>query len=100
MMRRNYSLAWALFATAVLSVDIAPSHAQGTAETPSAPGATGDAKPDESLSKKLHKNDGVLKPPHGVDPGIHQPVPDHTGDDMPVIVPPGETGGDQSVQPK
>jgi hypothetical protein len=51
------------------------------------------------LSKKLDKSEGVLKPPTGVDPGIHEKPP-KTGDKMPVIVPPGEPGGDQSVQPK
>ena len=52
------------------------------------------------LSKKLDKNDGVIKPPHGIDPEIHQAPPASTGDKMPVIIPPGEPGGDQSVQPK
>jgi hypothetical protein len=60
-----------------------------------------DAKSaDVPLSKKLDESKGVLKPPQGVDPGIHQPPPAQTGDKMPVIVPPGEPGGDQSVQPK
>jgi hypothetical protein len=61
-------------------------------------GATKDA--DKPLSKKLNENDGVLKPPHGVDPEMHQAPPARTGDKMPVIIPPGEPGGDQSVQPK
>lgn len=52
------------------------------------------------LSKKLDKNEGVLKPPHGIDPEIRQPPPAKTGDKMPVIIPPGEPGGDQSIQPK
>lgn len=52
------------------------------------------------LSKKLDKNDGVLKPPKGIDPEIHQKPPKSTGDKMPVIIPPGEPGGDQSIQPK
>lgn len=55
---------------------------------------------NQSLSKKLDQNDGVLKPPAGVDPQIHQEPPASTGDKMPVIIPPGEPGGDQSVQPK
>jgi hypothetical protein len=55
---------------------------------------------DVPLSKKLDKNDGVLKPPGGVDREIHKLPPAQTGDKMPVIVPPGEPGGDQSVQPK
>lgn len=52
------------------------------------------------LSKKLDRNEGVLKPPQGIDPEIHQQPPAKTGDKMPVIIPPGEPGGDQSIQPK
>jgi hypothetical protein len=52
------------------------------------------------LSKKLNENEGVLKPPQGIDPEMHQRPPANTGDKMPVIVPPGEPGGDQSIQPK
>ncbi len=99
-MRAKYSLALALCAAVVVSADAGPLHAQGATQAPGANGTAGDTKPDESLSKKLDKNDGVLTPPHNVDPGIHQPAPGHVGDDMPVIVPPGEPGGDQSVQPK
>jgi hypothetical protein len=55
---------------------------------------------DVPLSKKLNETDGVITPPHGVDPDIHRDPPAKTGDKMPVIVPPGEPGGDQSVQPK
>ena len=75
-----------------------------TPAEPAAPQKANDAADTKSadvpLSKKLDENNGVLKPPQGVDPGIHQPPPAHTGDKMPVIVPPGEPGGDQSVQPK
>ncbi len=106
-MRRGSSLVCALCMAAVLSAYAAPSNAQApgdASKTTPAAGAddkTAETKPkDEPLSKKLDENDGVLKPPPGVDPGIHQPPPAHTGDKMPVIVPPGEPGGDQSVQPK
>lgn len=58
------------------------------------------AKPDEPLSEKLDKNEGVLVPPSGVDPKIHIDPPAETGDRMPVIVPPGEPGGNQQIQPK
>lgn len=102
-MRAKNALTWAVCAAAALaSAEPPPSHAQSAAQSPapSADGKAAETKPDEPLSKKLNKNDGVLKPPENVDPGIHQPAPGHTGDDMPVIVPPGEPGGDQSVQPK
>lgn len=77
--------------------------APGNATPPAAPQTPqtkpGD-KPNEPLSKKLDKHEGVLKPPSGVDPGMHKQPPATTGDKMPIIVPPGEPGGDQSVQPK
>lgn len=106
-MRRDSSLACTLCVAAVLSAYAAPSNAEAPGDTSKATPAAGandktaETKPkDEPLSKKLDENDGVLKPPPGVDPGIHQAPPAHTGDQMPVIVPPGEPGGDQSVQPK
>jgi hypothetical protein len=52
----------------------------------------------EPLGDKLAKSDGVLCPPSGVDPEIHAPTPD-TGN-MPVIRPPGSSGGDPSIRPK
>lgn len=78
-------------ATAPPAQSAAPQKANDAADAKSA---------DIPLSKKLDENKGVLKPPQGVDPGIHQPPPAQTGDKMPVIVPPGEPGGDQSIQPK
>ncbi|HEY8193598.1 MAG TPA: hypothetical protein VIF13_00975 [Hyphomicrobium sp.] len=102
------AIAPALIAGAVLTTSSqrsaaqAPPQAPGTApptsETPSA--KPNDKPNNEPLSKKLDKNEGVLKPPTGVDPEIHKAPPANTGDKMPIIVPPGEPGGDQSVQPK
>ena len=40
-----------------------------------------------TLSDKLEKSDGVLRPPGGVDPAIRT-VPPETGSSMPVIKPP------------
>lgn len=85
-----------------------PSQCSAQTQTPKAaeeaqPPSTPDQKPpasDESLSKKLDKNEGVLTPPSGVDPKIHKEPPTETGDRMPVIVPPGEPGGNQDIQPK
>jgi hypothetical protein len=61
---------------------------------PRAPAAT----TGENLSDKLARTDGVICPPAGVDPGIHEPPP--AGGRTPVIPPPGTPGGDQSVRPK
>jgi hypothetical protein len=97
----------ALVSAAVPIVSPRPAEAQ-TPQPPSvsppassqAPSTKPDAKPKDPLSEKLDKNEGVLEPPSGVDPGMHKKPPADTGDKMPVIVPPGEPGGDQSVQPK
>lgn len=60
-----------------------------------------EQKPDDppSLTDKLDKSEGVLKPPPDIDPQIAKPPP-KTPAPTPVIPPPGEPGGDQSVQPK
>lgn len=67
---------------------------------PQTPETKPSDKPNEPLSEKLDKHQGVLQPPSGVDPGMHKEPPATTDDKMPIIVPPGEPGGDQSVQPK
>lgn len=109
MKMRGHSLSVVFYAFMALtacsrSSDVQAANANATSGESAAPqkaNDAADAKPaDIPLSKKLDDNKGVLKPPQGVDPGIHQPPPAQTGDKMPVIVPPGEPGGDQSVQPK
>lgn len=104
---RNFlilALAPALVAGVMLTASSQRSAAQAPGAAPpasEAPAAKPSDKPNnEPLSKKLDKNEGVLKPPSGVDPEIHKEPPASTGDKMPVIVPPGEPGGDQSIQPK
>ena len=51
-----------------------------------------------NLSDKLARSGGVICPPEHVDPEIKQPTP--PGGAMPVIPPPGNPGGDQSIHPK
>jgi hypothetical protein len=53
-----------------------------------------------TLSDKLNRSDGVIKPPAGVDPEIHAPVPQGQTRRMPVIPPPGSPGGNPDVDPK
>jgi hypothetical protein len=53
-----------------------------------------------TLSDKLNRSDGVIKPPAGVDPEIHAPVPEGKTGRMPVIPPPGSPGGNPDVDPK
>lgn len=61
-----------------------------------------DPAPDTTgtLSDKLNKTDGVIKPPSGVDPEIHKPAPDGATGTMPVIPPPGSPGNPSNVDPK
>lgn len=63
------------------------------------PPAAAQQKSDEPLSEQLKESEGVIKPPETVDPEIKKPTPE-IDSNMPVIKPPGEPGGDQSVQPK
>jgi len=56
------------------------------------------AEPRENLSNKLARTDGVLCPPPGVDPDIHEQPPGSGR--TPVIPPPGSPGGDPSTRPK
>jgi len=53
-----------------------------------------------SLSDKLEKSHGVVRPPANTDSGIVQPVPNPGTSIMPVIPPPGSPGGRQDVIPK
>jgi len=105
---RNYtSLTLALMLVGIGFLTL-PSQCSAQPPSPNAPetqSPTSDQKPpanntDEPLSEKLDKSEGVLTPPSGVDPKIHKEPPAETGDRMPVIVPPGEHGGNQNIQPK
>jgi hypothetical protein len=60
------------------------------------PGRSGSSQ--EPLGKRLDRTDSVLHPPPGVDPGITIPPPE-TGSNMPVITPPGASGGDAVREP-
>ena len=91
----------------VATVRIAP----GQERTPSATLQKPDAeapKPEpslpstgETLSERLDRSGGVIKPPAGVDPGMHvAPKDPNAGSSMPVIPPPGSPQGDKSIQPK
>ena len=65
---------------------------------PSGQSAAPATEPREDLSNKLARTDGVICPPPGVDPDIHEPAPG--GGRTPVIPPPGSPGGDPSTRPK
>lgn len=59
------------------------------------------APPLENGAKehKMQREDGVIKPPSNIDPGMIGKPPE-TGGRMPVIPPPGSPGGDPSLKPK
>jgi hypothetical protein len=59
-----------------------------------------DSKPGQSLSDKLSRSQGVVKPPSDIDPGIHAPAPEPDPQTTPVIPPPGTPGGGSDIQPK
>lgn len=56
--------------------------------------------PPGSLSDKLGKSEGVIKPPAGVDPKMDVPPPPGSQGNMPVIPPPGSPNNPAPVIPK
>jgi hypothetical protein len=62
---------------------------------PEEPSSTGS-----TLSDKLERSNGVIRPPGNVDPGINAPAPVPNPGTTPVIPPPGSPGGDPTVRPK
>ncbi len=67
---------------------------------PSEPSSTGSTGSGGTLSDKLERTDGVIRPPSGIDPEITTRAPAPNPGTTPVIPPPGSPGGDQSVNPK
>ena len=59
------------------------------------PGTSGS-----SLSDKLNRSRGVIRPPADVDTGIAQPPPQMPPLSTPVLPPPGSPGGNPRVEPK
>jgi len=60
-----------------------------------------DSRPGETLSERLDRSDGVIRPPATVTPDMPQarpPAPDPRT--TPVIPPPGTPGGNPQIQPK
>ena len=53
------------------------------------PDAGSGSEGGPTLSEKLEKSDGVIKPPSEVDPEIRTVPPDPSPNSMPVIKPPG-----------
>lgn len=82
-----------LAATLVAAALTTPAAAQAPQTVPEADPCvdgrlTASGQPCPSLSDKLDETGGVVRPPQGVDPGIHQDAPDPMPGTTPVI-PPG-----------
>ena len=103
-MRRAFFIA--LMALAATGIAAAQTTVPSGTDHPGAacpPGANADAPivgkdSGRPLGDQLAASKGVICPPAGVDPQMHQRPPE--GGAMKVIPPPGSPGGDQSVQPK
>lgn len=103
------ALAWTLSSSVmaqplVLAQSSAPAQTMPNMAAPSTtvpekvgPDATGSTT---NLSEKLNRSDGVIAPPTGVDSGMTTRAPAANTGAMPIITPPGEPGGNQSIQPK
>ncbi|MBO0734634.1 MAG: hypothetical protein J2P49_10035 [Methylocapsa sp.] len=105
------------FFAAILAVNLAGNAAAAFAQTPPPPDKPQSQIPEKvapplqngknekngekngANQNKLQREDGVLKPPGDIDPGMTEKPPE-TGGRMPVIPPPGSPGGNPSVQPK
>jgi len=64
------------------------------------PRSTGATPSGESLSDRLGRTEGVIRPPTSLNPdmSVRPPVPDPGT--TPVIPPPGSPGGNPDVEPK
>jgi len=78
-----------------------PNIADPPAESTQVPDAKGETAPlDKPLSEHLKQNEGVLEPPRDMDSKIQKQAPVPNPNTTPVLPPPGEPGGDQSIQPR
>jgi hypothetical protein len=62
-------------------------------------GTTGSTRSGETLSERLNRSDGVIKPPPTAAPDMRVPAPVPNPGTTPVIPPPGTSPSDP-VQPK
>jgi hypothetical protein len=67
---------------------------------PSTTGSTGSTGSGATLSEKLERTDGVIRPPDGISPDMAVPAPVPNPGTTPVIPAPGSPGGNQLIDPK
>src|SRR4051812_13485922 len=90
--------------TAVCAQTRAPNKPTPDSSTPvdprQDPRSTGSIRSGESLSDRLGRSEGVIRPPPTLNPdmAVRPPVPDPGT--TPVIPPPGSPGGNPEVEPK
>jgi hypothetical protein len=95
----THIVGWLCVGVLASGVATGPSWAQVGQDRDRQPKSETEGQARESLSDRLERTDGVIRPPGGVDPQIQVPPPDE-GSRTPVIPPPGTPGGDPNVKPK
>ena len=91
------ALAGAASLTASMCLAVA-AQAQAAPDVAALPGSPPrDPVPPEQIAPPLTpQQNGIVRPPAGIDPNIQKPVPDPTIDRKSVIVPPPTAGTDQN----
>ena len=68
---------------------------------PQEPSSTGSTSGSgATLSEKLERSDGVIRPPGGIAPDMTVPAPVPNPGTTPVIPPPGSPGGNPRIDPR
>lgn len=80
--------AFALATSAAFAQTPAPGATPGTDRPPQDPRATGTVRPGETLTDRLDRTDGVLRPEPGIAPDMTVPAPVPDPGTTPVIPPP------------
>jgi hypothetical protein len=95
------------FFAAILAVTLAREAGMTAAQTPPPQDQPQSQIPEKvtpplengAKENKLQQENGVIKPPDNIDPGMSEKPPE-TGGRMLVIPPPGTPGGNPSLHPK
>jgi hypothetical protein len=78
-----------------------PAGSEGSKSAPQDPNSTrSGTRPGETLSERLDRDNGAIRPPAGTDPHMAVPAPEPAPKSMPVIPPPGSPDGDRFIRPK
>jgi hypothetical protein len=103
----SHARKYVYFFAAILVVTLAREAGTAAAQTPPPPDQPQAQIPEKvapplensATENKMQRENGVIKPPANIDPGMAEKPPDTRGR-MPVIPPPGSPGGDPSLHPK